>query len=70
VLKASVLSAAFAMAAICASIPQQASARARASGSYHTTSHGGHYSSGRGSSHRGGHYRSASTGNQYRRHKP
>jgi hypothetical protein len=48
----------------------QADARVRASGSHHTTSHGGHYSSGRGSSHRGGHYRSFNTGNQYRRHKP
>nr|WP_254461295.1 hypothetical protein [Xanthomonas sacchari] len=45
-------------------------ARVRASGSHHTTSHGGHYASGHGSSHKGGSYRSSSTNNQYRRHKP
>ena len=48
----------------------QASARIRASGSHHTSSHGGSYSHGHGSSHRGGSYRSTSTHNQYRRHKP
>nr|WP_279363914.1 hypothetical protein [Xanthomonas sacchari] len=41
----------------------------RAPGSHHTTSHGGHYTSGQGSSHKGGSYRSPSTNNQYRRHK-
>ncbi|MGH8081909.1 MAG: hypothetical protein ACREP7_15145 [Lysobacter sp.] len=49
--------------------PGVSDARQRASGSHHTTSHGGHYSSGRGSSHRGGSYRSTSTGNRYRKHK-
>ncbi|MCI2260596.1 hypothetical protein [Xanthomonas indica] len=43
-------------------------ARVHASGSHHTTSHGGHYTSG-GSSHKGGSYRSPSTNNHYRRHK-
>ncbi|MRH00682.1 hypothetical protein GIY21_10305 [Xanthomonas sontii] len=47
-----------------------ADARVRAAGSHHTTSHGGHYASGHGSSHKGGSYRSPSTNNQYRRHKP
>jgi hypothetical protein len=44
-------------------------ARVRASGAHHTSSHGGHYSLGHGSSHKGGSYRSLSTNGHYRRHK-
>jgi len=41
-------------------------------GQYHTTSHGGHYLGGVGSSHKGGHYESPSlnVGNHYGHHKP
>jgi hypothetical protein len=38
-------------------------------GGHHTHSHGGHYSSGSGSSHRGGHYRNSKSANTYGRHK-
>jgi len=43
--------------------------RVRYSGSHHTTSHGGHYAGGRGSSHKGGQYRNIRTRNRYGRHK-
>jgi hypothetical protein len=45
------------------------SPRVRYSGRYHTRSHGGRYIGGRGSSHKGGHYRNFRTGNRYGRHK-
>src|SRR5262249_41122666 len=48
---------------------RRSSARVRYSGSHHTTSHGGHYAGGRGSSHKGGHNRIVRTGNKYGRHK-
>lgn len=38
-------------------------------GGKHTTSHGGTYPSGVGSSHKGGHYVNPNTGNHYGRHK-
>lgn len=39
------------------------------SGSYHNSSHGGHYAGGNGSSHKGGHYKNSRTGNRYGTHK-
>jgi len=44
-------------------------AAAPASGSKHTESHGGSYQDGRGSSHKGGSYKSTDTGDHYRKHK-
>lgn len=38
-------------------------------GGKHTTSHGGHYQGGSGSSHRSGPYKNTNTGDQYGRHK-
>ena len=38
-------------------------------GGHHTGRHGGRYAGGMGSSHRGGHYINAKTGNHYGRHK-
>jgi hypothetical protein len=38
-------------------------------GGAHTSSHGGHYSGGVGSSHRGGSYVNPNTGNAYGTHK-
>jgi hypothetical protein len=43
--------------------------RVKYSGSNHTRNHSGHYAGGRGSSHKGGRYRNARTGNRYGRHK-
>ena len=37
-------------------------------GGRHTVSHGGSFLGGQGSSHKGGHYGNATTGNQYGRH--
>lgn len=45
------------------------SSRVYYGGGHHTTSHGGHFAGGVGSSHRGGHYRNARTGNEYGQHK-
>ncbi len=39
-------------------------------GGKHTQSHGGHYSQGRGSSHKGGTYKNPRSGDQYGKHKP
>lgn len=44
-------------------------ARVHYPGAHHTTSHGGHYSAGRGASHKGGSYRNGTTGNRYGRHR-
>lgn len=39
-------------------------------GGHHTSSHGGHYSGAHGgSSHKGGHYHNARTGDHYGRHR-
>ncbi|MFL9484872.1 hypothetical protein ACI6Q2_18960 [Chitinophagaceae bacterium LWZ2-11] len=38
-------------------------------GRKHTTSHGGAYSGGRGTSHKGGHYKNTATHNTYGKHK-
>jgi hypothetical protein len=38
-------------------------------GGHHTSSHGGSFPGGSGSSHKGGHYKNTRTRNQYGRHK-
>jgi hypothetical protein len=38
-------------------------------GGHHTASHGGAYPGGSGSSHKGGHYKNPTTGDQYGKHK-
>lgn len=43
--------------------------RKKYSGDHHTTTHGGSYGTGSGSSHKGGHYNLSTTGNHYGRHK-
>lgn len=48
---------------------QNLNARTKYPGKRHTTSHGGTYKSGKGSSHKGGTYKNAKTGNLYGRHK-
>jgi len=48
---------------------QNLSARIKYPGKRHTTSHGGTYKSGKGSSHKGGTYKNAKTGNRYGRHR-
>ncbi len=40
-----------------------------ASAKGHSGSHGGHYRGGRGSSHKGGRYKSAPTHDHYRKHR-
>jgi hypothetical protein len=45
------------------------SAQRKYSGSSHSSSHGGHYKSGRGSSHKGGTYKNKRTNNHYGKHK-
>jgi hypothetical protein len=64
-------------AALALSIPHAADARSHSyssrpyyGGGHHTSSHGGHFTgSHSGSSHKGGHYVNARTGNHYGRHK-
>lgn len=41
----------------------------KASGSSHTSSHGGTYRGGAGSSHKGGSYKNAKTNDRYQQHK-
>ncbi len=57
---------------LAATVASEASARGGGArvhypGAQHSISHGGHYSSGKGASHKGGSYRNTTTGNRYGR---
>lgn len=47
----------------------QLNAQTKYPGKKHTTSHGGTYSKGKGSSHKGGSYKNPKTNNHYGKHK-
>ncbi|MCJ0741390.1 hypothetical protein [Pedobacter montanisoli] len=59
----------FLLIALVLSLSTSSFAQVRYSGRKHTTSHGGHYQSGKGSSHKGGKYKNTRTSNKYGRHK-